>query len=122
MADSLTAEGPPVALYYGVASRSTAACLPELERIAARQSRLKLIPLFADRGERATTQALLMLSVTLVVTFSLLLLSFFDNPYGSGLGQLRPIAMERTVRLIDEEIAVADVDVAIPCDDLGARI
>jgi hypothetical protein len=76
---------------------------------------------FADRAERATTQALLMLSVTLVVTFSLVLLSFFDNPYSSGLGQLRPTAMERTVGLIDTEMDIVGVDITLPCDDDGTR-
>ena len=51
MADALPAEGPPIAFYYGVPSRQEAACLDELERIAVRQPRLHLIPLFADRGE-----------------------------------------------------------------------
>ncbi len=51
MAEALEAEGPPVGLYYGVPSRSAATGLPELERIAARNPRLGLAPLFADRGE-----------------------------------------------------------------------
>ncbi|WP_395018725.1 ferric reductase-like transmembrane domain-containing protein [Dongia sp.] len=51
MAAALAEEGPPVSLYYGAASRREATGLPELERIAARRSRLTLVPMFADRGE-----------------------------------------------------------------------
>jgi len=74
---------------------------------------------FADRAERATTQALLMGSVTVVITFSLLLLNFFDHPYDAGLGQLKPVAMERTLRVIDEVVELVDVDVTPPCDADG---
>jgi hypothetical protein len=63
-----------------------------------------------------------MLSVTLVVTFSLLLLTFFDNPYSDGLGQLRPTAMERSVRLIDNAMDIVGFDSTLPCDDNGTRI
>jgi hypothetical protein len=76
---------------------------------------------FADSAERAATQGLLMGSVTVVVTFSLLLLNFFDDPYSDGLGQLEPTAMERTLRVIEEELSVValDLDLTPPCDDDG---
>ena len=50
---------------------------------------------FADSGERAKTQALLMGSVTFVICLLLQLLVFFDHPHGDGVGRLHPTAMER---------------------------
>lgn len=74
---------------------------------------------FADRAERAATQAMLMGSVTFVITLLLLLLVFFDNPHGDGVGRLEPVAMHRSLRLIDSAIEVAGIDPAIPCDGDG---
>ena len=77
---------------------------------------------FADRAERAATQGLLMASVTVVISFSLLLLTFFNNPYGDGFGNLRPVAMERALRLIDVELAVVGLDLRPPCDGHGKAL
>ena len=77
---------------------------------------------FADRGERAVTQAVLMGSVAAVITVLMLLLAFFDHPHGDGVGKLKPTAMERSLRLIDAEVEVAGVDVTPPCDEAGARL
>ena len=74
---------------------------------------------FADRTERARTQAMLMGSVTVVITLLMLLIVFFDHPHGSGVGRLKPLAMERTLRLIDEQLEVVGLDAAPPCDDDG---
>ena len=74
---------------------------------------------FADPAEGAVTQAMLMGSVTVVIAFLLLLLTFFDHPHGEGVGRLQPTAMERTIRLIDTQLDVAGVDVTPPCDDDG---
>ena len=77
---------------------------------------------FADRGEGAATQALLMGSVASVITVMLLLLVFLDNPFRSGVGALHPAAMERTLRVIDEAIATPEVGIDIdrlPCDADG---
>lgn len=74
---------------------------------------------FADSGERATVQALFMGSVVAVIVAMLLLLGFLDDPFHSGIGGLQPTAMERTLLLIDQELAVIDEDVAIPCDAAG---
>jgi hypothetical protein len=70
---------------------------------------------FADRGERAVVQGLLMGTVVSVVTALLLLLSFLDNPFHDGVGGLRPTAMERALRLVNEELEVAEVQVSLPC-------
>jgi hypothetical protein len=74
---------------------------------------------FADSGERATVQALFMGSVVAVIVAMLLLLGFLDDPFHSGIGGLQPTAMERTLLLIDQELAVIGQGVAIPCDAAG---
>jgi hypothetical protein len=74
---------------------------------------------FADPAEGAVTQGMLMGSVTVVITFLLLLLVFFDHPHGGGVGRLQPTAMERTIRLIDAQVEVAGVTVVPPCDEDG---
>lgn len=76
---------------------------------------------FADAGERAVTQALLMGSVTVVVSALLLILVFFDHPHGQGVGRLQPTAMERALRLVDLQAEVAGVDLEVPCDEHGRR-
>lgn len=77
---------------------------------------------FADRGERAVTQALLMGSVAGVITAMLLLLMFLDRPFGTGVGALRPVAMERSLRVLDEAFAALDTDVRPPCDTRGRAL
>ncbi|MGH9261346.1 MAG: hypothetical protein ACRD08_15885 [Acidimicrobiales bacterium] len=74
---------------------------------------------FADQGEGAVTQGLLMGSVVVVVVGLLLLLQFLDNPYGPGVGSLRPVAMERTLRLIDQQLDIIGFDASLPCDPSG---
>lgn len=76
---------------------------------------------FADSAERAVTQALLMGSVATVITLLLLLVAFFDHPHGDGLGRLQPTAMERTLHVLDEQIAAVSLDVDPPCDQDGDR-
>jgi hypothetical protein len=74
---------------------------------------------FADPGEGRVTQAMLMGSVTAVITLMLLLLVFFNQPYQTGVGGLRPVAMERTIETIDEAFAALGTDVRLPCDPEG---
>jgi hypothetical protein len=74
---------------------------------------------FADPGEGAVTQGMLMGSVTAIITMLLLLLVYFNNPHGGGVGQLQPTAMERTLHLIDAELVVAGLDLNPPCDGNG---
>ncbi len=63
---------------------------------------------FADSGERAKVQAMLMGAVVAVMTSMLLLLNFLDNPYHPGVGSLKPVAMERTLRILDEALAARE--------------
>jgi hypothetical protein len=76
---------------------------------------------FADSGERAKTQALLMGSVTAVIVVMLLLLGALNNPFHTGLGGLRPVAMERTLRIVDEATRATNTKVVAPCDAEGNR-
>ena len=75
---------------------------------------------FADSSERVIVQATMMGSVAIVITSTLLLLWFLDNPYHSGLSGLRPVAMERTLRLLDQGTAIVGGRFEIPCDSRGA--
>jgi hypothetical protein len=74
---------------------------------------------FADSGEGAVTQGMLMGAVTSVIVIMLLLLSFLDSPFHSGVGGLRPVAMERSLRIIDQALIATGTRVAIPCDAEG---
>jgi hypothetical protein len=78
---------------------------------------------FADRGERAIVQAVLMGSVIAVITATMLLLiQFLDNPFHAGVGGLKPVAMQRTLVILDEELAVVGADTTMPCDQRGLPI
>ena len=74
---------------------------------------------FADKGERAVVQAVLMGTVVAVITAMLLLLYALDNPFHKGIGGLRPVAMQRTLQIIDEKLAIAGNHHAAPCDARG---
>jgi Protein of unknown function (DUF4239) len=74
---------------------------------------------FADSAERAVVQAMMMGGVAIVITSTLLLLWFLDHPYRSGVGSLRPVAMERTTHILDQEAAAIDEKLTIPCDARG---
>ena len=74
---------------------------------------------FADRSERAWVQGLFMGSVVSVIVTMLLLLDFLDEPFQAGIGGLQPVAMERTVLIIDQQLAVIGGDITIPCDPDG---
>ena len=77
---------------------------------------------FADPAERAVTQGMLMGSVSVVVTLLMLLLTFFNHPHGDGLGTLQPIAMERSLRIVQAQIDIVGMDVTPPCDPQGRAL
>ncbi|HEX3256705.1 MAG TPA: hypothetical protein VHQ96_13015, partial [Gaiellaceae bacterium] len=54
-----------------------------------------------------------------VITSTLLLLWFLDNPYHHGVGGLRPAAMERTIGLLTRDTGISDEQFEIPCNPLG---
>ncbi len=77
---------------------------------------------FADSGERAKSQAMLMGSVTAVIAAMLLLIQFLDDPYRDDIGGLQPVAMERTLRILDQERSLARETGALPCDAEGESV
>ena len=74
---------------------------------------------FADSGEGAVTQAVLMGSVATVLASMLLLIAFLDSPFHKGIGGVRPVAMERTLRIVDEALQAVSVRLNLPCDAQG---
>jgi hypothetical protein len=77
---------------------------------------------FADSAEGLITQAVLMGTVTSVIVAMLLLIRFLDSPFHRGIGGVRPVAMERTLRIIDQELLIANVRVVVPCDANGTAL
>jgi hypothetical protein len=74
---------------------------------------------FADPGEAPYVQAVLIGSVTAVLGLMFVVLTLLDNPYHGGPGGLEPVAMERTLVIIDESLVEIDATVPIPCDEAG---
>jgi len=74
---------------------------------------------FADSGERAVSQGMLVGSATAVVVTTLLAIYALDNPYRPGPGSLQPKAMERSLVLLDEARAALNDTSSPPCDDSG---
>ena len=77
---------------------------------------------FADSGERAKSQAMLMGSVVAVLTALLLLIQFLDDPYRGGFGSLQPVAMERTLGILEQERGLTGETGAFPCDAEASRL
>jgi hypothetical protein len=75
---------------------------------------------FADSGEGAGSQAMLMGSATTVIVLTLLAINALDNPYGGALGRIKPVAMERSLTILDRERAVVNDTASLPCDARGA--
>jgi hypothetical protein len=73
---------------------------------------------FADSGERAAVQALQIGSVVGLMTAMLLVIRFLDQPFQEGVGGLRPVAMERTLEVMEslEDVAIQGEP---PCDASG---
>jgi hypothetical protein len=74
---------------------------------------------FADSAERAATQGMLMGAVAAVITVMLLLLWSLDHPFHPGVGGLKPVAMERSLRVLDDVVPSLAPGVSPPCDEQG---
>jgi hypothetical protein len=74
---------------------------------------------FADSGEGAVTQAMMIGSAVAVMTVTLLVLRVLDTPFHEGVGGLRPVAMERTLTLVAQARDVVGATSAPPCDARG---
>ena len=77
---------------------------------------------FADHGERAVVQGMLIGSVVAVMAALMLLLRGLDQPFHSGVGGLQPTAMERSLRTIDDALSSVGVRVRPPCDARGRPV
>jgi hypothetical protein len=75
---------------------------------------------FADSAERAVVQATMIGGVAIVISSTLLVVLFLNNPYHSGVGGLRPVAMERGLRILDQEATEVGIKLDLPCDERGA--
>ena len=45
-----------------------------------------------------------------------------DNPYRDGLGQIKPVAMQRSLRILDSARAAVNDTAPVPCDARGAPV
>jgi hypothetical protein len=76
---------------------------------------------FADSGERAVVQASLIGTVVAVMVATLLVIDFLDNPYRPGVGSLKPVSMERTLAILEQERRIIGDTTPPPCDERGRR-
>jgi hypothetical protein len=77
---------------------------------------------FADSGERAVVQALQVGTVVVMLGATLILILQLNQPFSDGIGGLNPIAMQRTLNIIEVELA-DQVDVGpLPCDENGVPL
>jgi hypothetical protein len=58
-------------------------------------------------------------SVVAAIVAMLLLLYSLDHPFHDGVGGLQPVAMERTLTIIHEQLAVIGIDDVTRCDAQG---
>jgi hypothetical protein len=77
---------------------------------------------FADRSESALVQAVLVGSVVAAIAAMFLLLGALDNPFRGDVGGLEPVAMERTLDLVDQAMQAIGADPTIPCDAEGVPV
>jgi hypothetical protein len=77
---------------------------------------------FADSGEPAVSQAMLMGSATTVIALTLLAITALNSPYRPGLGQITPVAMERSLRILDSAREAVNETGPLPCDAQGAPV
>lgn len=75
---------------------------------------------FADRAEMKRSQAMLMGAATTIVAVTLLAIYALDNPYRRGVGSIRPVAMERSLRILEEARVDLNDEALIPCNDDGS--
>jgi hypothetical protein len=74
---------------------------------------------FADSGEPALVQGVQIGSVVLVMVSMLLLIRFLDHPFQGGPGGLQPTAMERTLSIVQDELAGIGNHGLPPCNARG---
>ena len=77
---------------------------------------------FADRAERWYVQALMPAAVVAVMSATLFLINFLDDPFRSGFGGLKPEAMERTLDVLQEQRLALGEGTRLPCDAQGRPV
>ena len=65
---------------------------------------------------------MLMGSATTVIVLTLMAINALDDPYGSAVGRIKPVAMERSLWILDSERAVVHERAPLPCDTRGAPV
>ncbi|MEP6954128.1 MAG: hypothetical protein ABI950_08725 [Solirubrobacteraceae bacterium] len=75
---------------------------------------------FADSGEGVGAQAMLMGSAATVIVVTLLAINALDNPFRNGIGRIEPVAMQRSLQVLDRARAVVRDNAPLPCDGRGA--
>jgi hypothetical protein len=81
---------------------------------------LAYVLFYADSAERARSQAMMIGSVTTALVVTLLAIYTLNRPYGPGPGGLKPVAMERSLRILDQARATLGETTPLPCDGSGA--
>jgi len=74
---------------------------------------------YADPGEKAWVQAMMVTSITVIVVLGLLSVRFLDSPYENRSGSIKPTEMSRTLRLMDDAQRIAATPTPAPCDSTG---
>lgn len=75
---------------------------------------------FADSAERALVQGLQIGAVAVTIVVTLSVIRVLDNPFGSG--GLKPVAMERTLNLLEQGRRVVGATGPLPCDADGRAL
>jgi hypothetical protein len=74
---------------------------------------------FADSGEIVLVQATLIASVVLVVGATLIVILVLNTPFRPGPGSISPVAMTRTLRILEEARDVTGRTSPLPCTAMG---
>ena len=77
---------------------------------------------FADSGEARRSQAMLMGSATTVIVLTLAAINALGHPYQDGIGRIKPVAMERSLRILDDARKLVGNTGELPCDARGVRV
>jgi hypothetical protein len=74
---------------------------------------------YADSAERARSQAMMVGSATTALAVTLLAIHALDNPYRPGLGNIRPVAMQRSLGMVEDARTVLHDTAPVPCNAAG---
>jgi hypothetical protein len=74
---------------------------------------------YADSAELARSQAMMMGSVTTALVVTLFAVYTLNHPYGTDFGDLKPVAMERSLSVLDKARVTLGDTSPLPCDSNG---